>query len=116
MDRAGRVRPEIHLTQSPMPAKSLKVYLQVQGGPGKLYKVTCEFNVGVTFGTTYNIDPAIAHGFIYETGSGDPNFSSVELSNIGNLNDVHSTCAKAASGCSIHCSLLTRFSTSRLAA
>jgi hypothetical protein len=87
MDRAGRVRPEIHLTQSPMPAKSLKVYLQVQGGPGKLYKVTCEFNVGVTFGTTYNIDPAIAHGFIYETGSGDPNFSSVELSNIGNLND-----------------------------
>ena len=87
MDRAGRVRPEIHLTQSPMPAKSLQVYLQVQGGPGKLYKVTCEFNVGVTFGTTYNIDPAIAHGFIYETGSGDPNFSSVELSNIGNLND-----------------------------
>jgi hypothetical protein len=70
-----------------MPAKSLQVYLQVQGGPGKLYKVTCEFNVGVTFGTTYNIDPAIAHGFIYETGSGDPNFSSVELSNIGNLND-----------------------------
>jgi hypothetical protein len=43
----------------------------------------------VTFGTTYNIDPdpAIAHGFIYETGSGDPNFSSVELPNIGNLND-----------------------------
>jgi hypothetical protein len=116
MDRVGRVRPEIHLTQSSMPAKSLQVYLQAQGGSGKLCKVTYELNMGLTSDTTYNIDPAIVHGFIYETGSGDRNFSSVELPNIGNLNDVHSTCAKAASGCSIHCSLLTRFSTSRLAA
>jgi hypothetical protein len=37
-------------------------------------------------GVTYYIDPAVATGYIYQTGTGNPNFSSVELPNIGNPN------------------------------
>jgi hypothetical protein len=50
-------------------------------------RTTYEFNMAVTTGATYNIDPATARGFIYDTGAGNPNFASVELPNIGNLND-----------------------------
>ena len=35
-------------------------------------------------GITYYIDPEVATGYIYQTGSGNPNFASVELPNIGN--------------------------------
>jgi hypothetical protein len=35
-------------------------------------------------GVTYYIDPAVATGYIYQIGSGNPNFASVELPNIGN--------------------------------
>jgi PEP-CTERM motif len=45
------------------------------------------FNIAVSAGETYNIDPALAHGFIYKIGAGDPNFATVELPGIGNLND-----------------------------
>jgi hypothetical protein len=48
---------------------------------------TYQFSMSVAAGTTYNIDPEMAHGFIYETGAGDPNFATVELPNIGNLGD-----------------------------
>jgi hypothetical protein len=47
-------------------------------------QVTYCFNVAVAPGVTYNIDPAIATGYIYHTGLGDPNFASVSLPNIGN--------------------------------
>jgi len=40
----------------------------------------------VAANVAYNIDPAIARGFVYETGAGNPNFASVELPNIGNPN------------------------------
>lgn len=43
-----------------------------------------KFNFPVVANQTYQIDPAIAIGYIYQTGSGDPNFASVELPNIGN--------------------------------
>jgi hypothetical protein len=52
-------------------------------GPGN---VTYGFNMNVTAGVSYNIDPAAARGFIYDIGAGDPNFASVELPDIGNSN------------------------------
>ena len=44
------------------------------------------FDMDVTAGQSYNIDPATAKGFIYEIGAGDPNFASVDLPNIDNPN------------------------------
>ena len=49
--------------------------------------VTYDFNFNVAAKDAYDIDPAIARGFVYETGAGEPNFASVELPNIGNPND-----------------------------
>ncbi|HEV2097851.1 MAG TPA: PEP-CTERM sorting domain-containing protein [Stellaceae bacterium] len=43
------------------------------------------FNLTVAPGITYHIDPAVATGYIYRTGAGNPNFASVELPDIGNL-------------------------------
>lgn len=45
-----------------------------------------QFNFAVTAGQTYAIDPEVATGYIFQTGSGDPNFASVELPNIDNPN------------------------------
>jgi hypothetical protein len=42
------------------------------------------FNMNVTAGTTTYIDPAIATGYIYQIGAGNPNFASVSLPDIGN--------------------------------
>jgi PEP-CTERM motif len=42
------------------------------------------FNLTVQPGITYSIDPSVATGYIYQTGTGNPNFASVELPNIGN--------------------------------
>ncbi len=42
------------------------------------------FSMTVQTGLTYYIDPDVAEGYIYSTGSGNPNFASVELPNIGN--------------------------------
>ncbi len=42
------------------------------------------FSLTVQPGITYFIDPAVATGYIYQTGSGNPNFASVELPDIGN--------------------------------
>jgi hypothetical protein len=44
------------------------------------------FDLTVQPGVTYFIDPAVATGYIYETGAGDPNFASVMLPGIGNAN------------------------------
>jgi PEP-CTERM motif len=44
------------------------------------------FDINVTAGDSYNIDPASAEGFVYRIGSGDPNFASVDLPDIGNSN------------------------------
>ena len=38
-------------------------------------------------GSDYIFDPALAEGFVYKTGAGDPNFATVELPNIGNQGD-----------------------------
>jgi hypothetical protein len=51
----------------------------VQGG-----QVTYGFNLTVAPGVTYRIDPAVATGYIYQIGAGDPNFASVTLPSIGN--------------------------------
>jgi hypothetical protein len=42
------------------------------------------FNLTVAPGVTYFIDPAIATGYIYQIGAGNPDFASVELPDIGN--------------------------------
>lgn len=42
------------------------------------------FDDPVTAGKPILIDPTVATGFIYRTGSSDPNFASVELPDIGN--------------------------------
>jgi hypothetical protein len=42
--------------------------------------------MAVSAGSTYDIDPSLAYGFIYKIGSGDPNFASVELPG-GNAGD-----------------------------
>jgi Hint domain len=52
--------------------------LSAYGGP--IY----DFDVNVTAGAPIVIDPAIATGFIYQTGTSDPNFASVTLPDVGN--------------------------------
>jgi hypothetical protein len=47
-------------------------------------QVTYGFNLTVAPNVTYNIDPMIATGYVYQTGAGNPNFASVTLPNIGN--------------------------------
>jgi hypothetical protein len=47
-------------------------------------QVVYGFNLAVAPGVTYHIDPAVATGYIYSTGVGNPNFASVSLPNIGN--------------------------------
>lgn len=47
-------------------------------------QVLYTFDITVQQGITYAIDPAAATGYIYKIGSGDPNFASVTLPNIGN--------------------------------
>jgi hypothetical protein len=42
------------------------------------------FNMIVQPGVTYSIDPLVATGYIYQIGSGNPKFASVDLPNIGN--------------------------------
>src|SRR5271165_4651715 len=37
------------------------------------------FNMAVQQGTTYDIDPNVATGFVYATGAGNPNFATVVL-------------------------------------
>ena len=49
-------------------------------------QVVYGFQMTVQPGVTYYIDPTVATGYIYQTGSGNPNFTSVELPDIGNPN------------------------------
>ena len=71
-------------TSAPSPVSG-PIYLPTVSinGPGN---VSYGFNMNVTAGVSYNIDPASARGFIYEIGAGDPNFASVELPDIGDSN------------------------------
>lgn len=65
-----------------LPPTSAPVYLPITTitAAGPVYG----FDMTVAPGTTYDIDPAVATGYVYQTGSGNPNFASVELPNIGN--------------------------------
>jgi hypothetical protein len=47
-------------------------------------EVLYTFDMTVQPGITYSIDPLVATGYIYETGSGNPNFASADLPSIGN--------------------------------
>jgi hypothetical protein len=53
-------------------------------GPDGVFK----FNVTVNATDTIVIDPAVAIGYIYQTGAGDPNFRSVKLPDVGDGNYV----------------------------
>jgi hypothetical protein len=64
----------------PVVLPSVSSTLSVYGGP------IFEFNTPVTAGTPISIDPPAATGFIYEIGTGDPNFASVELPAVQNPN------------------------------
>jgi hypothetical protein len=44
------------------------------------------FNFAVTPGTPTYIDPVVATGYIYKIGAGNPDFASITLPNIGNIN------------------------------
>jgi hypothetical protein len=70
-------------TSAPSPVTG-PIYLpNVAMGPsGVIYN----FDIDVTEGQSYNIDPASSRGFIYQIGAGDPNFASVDLPDIGNSN------------------------------
>ncbi|MGA9868928.1 MAG: PEP-CTERM sorting domain-containing protein [Acetobacteraceae bacterium] len=58
---------------------SVAPYLSAFGGPVYSFSIPI-----VTSGGVILIDPPAATGFIYQTGSSDPNFASVELPDIGN--------------------------------
>ncbi len=47
--------------------------------PVVLANGTYQFNMSVTAGVTYYIDPDVAIGYDYEIGAGDPNFQSVSF-------------------------------------
>jgi hypothetical protein len=63
---------------TPIVLPSVLSTLSQFGGP--IYK----FDTPVIEGVPISIDPSAAIGFIYEIGSGDPNFVSVELPNVAN--------------------------------
>lgn len=47
--------------------------------PVKTANGSYKFDISVDPGVTYYIDPAVATGYVYETGASDPNFRSVTL-------------------------------------
>jgi hypothetical protein len=65
-----------------LPTGTLPINLPTVTSVGS--QVLYTFNITVQPDVTYAIDPAIATGYIYKIGSGDPNFASVSLPNIGN--------------------------------
>lgn len=69
----------VYSTFQTLPVGAPSVILPTVTGSG-----TFTFNVTVQPGITYSIDPAVATGYIYQTGAGDPNFASLVLPNIGN--------------------------------
>jgi hypothetical protein len=58
----------------------LPILIPTSGGVGFAY----QFDTPVTAGQPISIDPQVAVGFIYQIGTGDPKFASVELPDIGN--------------------------------
>jgi hypothetical protein len=63
---------------TPIVLPSVSSTLSQFGGP------IFDFDTPVIQGVPISIDPQSATGFIYKIGSGDPNFASVELPNVGN--------------------------------
>ncbi len=67
----SRVFLDFRTTSSSSPPT---VYLPVATANGSY-----AFNMQVTVGQTYYIDPAVATGYVYKVGANDPNFASVTL-------------------------------------
>jgi len=67
----------IYADFKPLPGGTPQVNLPVTLANGSY-----QFNMTVTAGQTYYIDPTVATGYVYKTGAGDPNFASVILPNL----------------------------------
>jgi hypothetical protein len=79
-NEAAISRANFDFTVLPSTAPSGPIYIPTADAAG-----TYHFAIsGVAPNVTYNIDPKVATGYIYKIGTGDPNFASVELPNIGN--------------------------------
>ena len=70
-------------------AKETKGYFTTAGGilptvSNAGGETSYAFDIPVESGFTYPLDPQVAAGYIYKIGSGDPNFASVSLPDIGN--------------------------------
>ncbi len=72
----------VYSTFQTLPAGALPVNLPTVTVNGS--QVTYGFNLTIAPGVTYYIDPQVATGYIYQAGTGNPNFASVELPDIGN--------------------------------
>ena len=56
----------------------------MRGGPAinlpvALQNGSYQFDITVQAGQTYYLDPTVAVGYVFQTGAGNPNFSSVVL-------------------------------------
>jgi hypothetical protein len=74
----GRARTLFEYTPLPGGGGGVAVYLPSLGAGGAF-----KFDISVAAGATVDIDPAAAVGYIYEAGTGDPNFRSVRLPQVG---------------------------------
>jgi hypothetical protein len=74
----GRSRTLFEFSPLSVSTSNVAVFLPSVGTNGAF-----KFNVAVNANDTIVIDPAIAVGYIYEVGSGNPNFRSVSLPNVG---------------------------------
>jgi hypothetical protein len=74
----GRARTFFEFSPLAGGGSEVAVYLP-SVGPNGVFK----FDITVADGVPVIIDPAIAVGYIYETGAGDPNFRSVKLPDVG---------------------------------
>jgi Fibronectin type III domain/PEP-CTERM motif len=78
VDALSRVYSNFEVSTSPTPPVNLPTTTVKNG------QVLYGFNMTVAPNLTYFIDPAVATGYIYNTGQGNPNFASVTLPSIGN--------------------------------
>jgi hypothetical protein len=80
LSAASKIFSSIQTLPIGTPPVQLPVFTLVGG------QVILGFSFPVQPMVTYYLDPQVTTGYIYETGSGNPNFASVELPDIGNPN------------------------------